>query len=113
MALKFDKMKWDIDLGDKIEPELPLAGRKSVSILLGAGFSAPMGYPIGNDMNNGLLNFDESSLDFAPCGTLASSTDGTKPKFQMDGVLNIWNALIEEPNNLPHTLKLGLTSNVI
>lgn len=47
-----------------------------------------MGYPIGNDMNNGLLNFDESSLDFAPCGTLVFSTDGTKPKFQKDGVLN-------------------------
>lgn len=81
-------MKWSIDLGDGIDSELPLAGRKSVSILLGAGFSAPMGYPIGNDMNNGLLNFDDSSLDFAPCGTLATSTDGTKPMFQMDGVLN-------------------------
>lgn len=79
---------WNIDLGDKTDQVLPLVGRKSISILLGAGFSAPMGYPIGNDMNNGLLNFDESSLDFAPCGTLASSTDGTKPKFQMDGVLN-------------------------
>lgn len=81
-------MKWNIDFGDDIDSELPLVGRRSVSILLGAGFSAPMGYPIGNDMNNGLLNFDESALDFAPCGTLASSTDGTKPKFQMDGVLN-------------------------
>lgn len=81
-------MKWSIDLGDGIDSELPLAGRKSVSILLGAGFSAPMGYPIGNDMNNGLLNFDDNSLDFAPCGTLATSTDGTKPMFQMDGVLN-------------------------
>lgn len=81
-------MKWNIDFGDDIDSELPLVGRRSVSILLGAGFSAPMGYPIGNDMNNGLLNFDESSLDFAPCGTLVSSTDGTKPKFQKDGVLN-------------------------
>ena len=65
-----------------------LVGRGSVSILLGAGFSAPMGYLIGNDMYNGLLNFDESSLDFAPCGTLVFSTDSTKPKFQKDGVLN-------------------------
>ena len=39
-------------------------------------------------MYNGLLNFDESSLDFAPCGTLVFSTDSTKPKFQKDGVLN-------------------------
>lgn len=81
-------MKWNIDFGEDIDSELPLVGRRSVSILLGAGFSAPMGYPIGNDMNNGLLNFDESSLDFAPCGTLVFSTDGTKPKFQKDGVLN-------------------------
>ena len=81
-------MKWHIDLGDNTANELPLDGRKSISILLGAGFSAPMGYPIGNDMNNGLLNFDDSSLDFAPCGSLATSTDGTKPMFQMDGVLN-------------------------
>lgn len=47
-----------------------------------------MGYPIGNDMNNGLLNFDDSFLDFAPCGSLASSTDGTKPMFQTEGILN-------------------------
>lgn len=81
-------MKWDIDFGDNMEQESPLAERKSVSILLGAGFSAPMGYPIGNNMNNGLLNFDDSSLDFSPCGTLATSTDGIKPAFQMDGFYN-------------------------
>lgn len=81
-------MKWNLDLGDNTTNEIPLDGRKSISFLLGAGFSAPMGYPIGNDMNKGLLNFDDSSLDFAPCGTLANSTDGTKPMFQMNGVLN-------------------------
>ena len=88
MALKFDKMKWDIDLGDKIEPELPLAGRKSVSILLGAGFSAPIGYPIGNDMNNGLLNFNDSKINFALSGELAISTDDTKAIFQMNEAYN-------------------------
>ena len=82
-------MKLDIDFGDSKEKEQPIEGRNSVSIILGAGFSAPMGYPIGNDMNNGLLNFDDSTLDFAPCGSLVSSTNGTKPSFQMDGVLNI------------------------
>ena len=82
-------MKLDIDFGDSKEKEQPIEGRNSVSIILGAGFSAPMGYPIGNDMNNGLLNFDDSTLDFAPCGSLVSSTDGTKLSFQMDGVLNI------------------------
>ena len=41
-------MKWIIDLGEE-ENEHPLARRKSISLLLGAGFSAPMGYPIGNE----------------------------------------------------------------
>ena len=82
-------MRINIDLDDNLEQELPLSSRKSVSILLGAGFSAPRGYPIGNDMNKRLLNFDDSTLDFAPCGSLAASTNGTKPIFQMDGVLII------------------------
>lgn len=81
-------MKWSLDLGDNTTNEIPLDGRKSISILLGAGFSAPMGYPIGNDMNESLLDFDDRFLDFAPCGSLATSTDGTKPTFQMGGVLN-------------------------
>lgn len=67
---------------------LQLTGRKSVSILLGAGFSAPIGYPTGNEMNDGLLNFDDSTLDFSPAGNLVSSTEGTKPTFQIDGILN-------------------------
>ena len=80
-------MKLMIDLG-KEEHEQPLAGRKSISLLLGAGFSAPMGYPIGNDMNDGLLNFDDKTLDFSPAGNLASTTDGTKPTFQINGIYN-------------------------
>lgn len=76
-------MKWNLDLGDNTTNKIPLDGRKSISFLLGAGFSAPMGFPIGNDMNESLLDFDDSILDFAPCGSLATSTDGTKPTFQM------------------------------
>jgi len=76
------------DLGLEKEQKFPLSERKSISLLLGAGFSAPMGYPIGNDMNDGLLNFDDSRLDFSPDGSLAYSKDGTKPLFQIDGVLN-------------------------
>jgi hypothetical protein len=30
-----------------------LKEEKSISILLGAGFSAPMGYPVGNQLNMG------------------------------------------------------------
>ena len=64
-------------------------GKKSISFLLGAGFSAPKGYPIGKKLNEELLNFDDSKLDFSPDGYLATSNDGTKPKFQIDGVKNI------------------------
>lgn len=64
---------WDIDLGNEQIKEIPLAERKSISILLGAGFSAPKGFPIGNEMNNGLLNFDDKNVDFTPSGELAIS----------------------------------------
>ena len=53
-------MKWQNDL-DKEDNEIPHVRRKSISILLGAGFSAPKGYSIGNDMNDGLLHFDDST----------------------------------------------------
>lgn len=79
---------WNIDLDDEQIKEIPLAGRKSISILLGAGFSAPKGYPIGNEINKRLLNFDES-VDFSPSGTLTNSVIGQKPKFQIGGVYNI------------------------
>ena len=82
------KKNWDIDLGNS-NNEVPLYGRKSISILLGAGFSVPMGYPIGETLNNSLLNFDDSKIDFSADGTLVISQDGTKPEFQMDGVLNV------------------------
>lgn len=80
---------WDIDLGDEQIEEIPLSGRKTISILLGAGFSAPKGFPIGNEMNNGLLNFDDTNVDFSPSGELAISTDGQKPQFQTEGVHNV------------------------
>lgn len=73
---------------DDDEVELPFTGRKSISILLGAGFSAPMGYPIGNSLNEHLQNFDDSKLDFTPSGSLATSTNGTKPQFQISGGYN-------------------------
>jgi hypothetical protein len=54
---------------------------KSVSILLGAGFSAPMGYPIGNTLNKLLVECDDSKIGFHTNGRLVVSTDGSKPKF--------------------------------
>ena len=56
----------DIDLGFNNITETPLPERKSISILLGAGFSAPMGYPIGNELNEKLLNFEHKNVFFSP-----------------------------------------------
>ena len=80
--------KLDIDLGDNKQKEQPLLRKKSISFLLGAGFSAPKGYPVGSDMNNGLLNFDDNVVSFSSSGELAISKDGQKPQFQVEGVYN-------------------------
>ena len=51
---------------------------KSISFLLGAGFSAPKGYPIGNQLNEKLLTCKDDHLAFSTCGTLVVNHDGTK-----------------------------------
>ena len=79
----------DIDLGNNKQEEQLLVKNKSISFLLGAGFSAPKGYPIGNGMNNGLLNFDDKDVDFSPSGELVISKNGRKPQFQIEGVYNV------------------------
>lgn len=81
--------KLNIDLGDNKQKGQQLVRNKSISFLLGAGFSAPKGYPIGNDMNNGLLNFDDKDVDFSPSGELAISKNGQKSQFQVEGVYNV------------------------
>ena len=65
--------KMELDLGDGYSREQPLAGRNSVSILLGAGFSVPKGYPTGKVVNESLENFDQFPVDFSPAGELAIS----------------------------------------
>lgn len=47
---------------------------ESISLLLGAGFSAPMGYPIGNRLNDLLLNCDGSDFCFSPDGRLCKDS---------------------------------------
>ena len=54
---------------------------KSISLLLGAGFSAPKGYPVGNKLNELLLNCDDSTFSFDSSGSLVISVDGSKPDF--------------------------------
>lgn len=53
----------------------------TVSFLLGAGFSAPMGYPIGNELNRLLLNSRNENIGFSSEGSLVVTTDGSKPDF--------------------------------
>lgn len=53
---------------------------KSISILLGAGFSAPMGYPIGNRLNDLLLNCTGDEFAFHTSGQLVQE-NGKKPDF--------------------------------
>ncbi len=52
---------------------------KSISFLLGAGFSAPKGYPIGNQLNGKLLACAGDNFAFSTDGSLVVNTDGTKP----------------------------------
>lgn len=44
--------------------------KKCISMLLGAGFSAPMGYPIGNQLNERLLNYQHYSVGVSLDGKL-------------------------------------------
>ncbi|MBP5420075.1 MAG: hypothetical protein J6Y72_09740 [Bacteroidales bacterium] len=48
-------------------------GKKSISLLLGAGFSAPMGYPIGSKLSDSLLHFDYNKFDVDSSGILKQS----------------------------------------
>lgn len=75
---------WDESLMVKQNPSfyhLSLKMQTSVAILLGAGFSAPMGYPIGDTLNNHLLSCTGDTFAFHSSGVLAVSTDGKKPNF--------------------------------
>jgi hypothetical protein len=58
-----------------------LKQEKSISILLGAGFSAPMGYPIGNQLTQRILFYAkcDNCFAFSSAGELYVSKDGTKP----------------------------------
>lgn len=61
----------------------------SISLLLGAGFSAPMGYPIGNRLNQLLLNCTGDKFAFHSNGSLVTSSDGKKPDFGRKTVYDI------------------------
>ncbi|MBI0397975.1 SIR2 family protein [Cyclobacterium marinum] len=52
------------------------------AILLGAGFSAPMGYPIGNQLNESILGLKGTEFGFSTDGKLVvDSEKGGRPDF--------------------------------
>jgi hypothetical protein len=51
----------------------------SISFLIGAGFSAPKGYPTGRKLNSLILNSKNENIAFHTSGSLVINTDGTKP----------------------------------
>lgn len=62
------------------EPDLfPMIEKKSISLLLGSGFSVPQGYPTGNQLNEKLLNCIGDNFIFHTAGQLCTNEDGTKP----------------------------------
>lgn len=52
--------------------------KQSISFLLGAGFSAPMGYPIGERLNKLLLDCDGNDFAFHTSGSLMPPHNGEK-----------------------------------
>lgn len=70
--------------------------KESVAFLIGAGFSIPMGYPTGSDINAAILKFDEQPVSFSPSGELATSKDGTKPDFGYDNIYDKGLSLCKE-----------------
>jgi hypothetical protein len=50
---------------------------KSISLLLGAGFSAPQGYPVGNDLNKNILGCKADGFKFNNIGTMNKISAGS------------------------------------
>lgn len=84
-------MKWNYNFGGGCEKNLPLAERKSVSLLLGAGFSVPKGYPTGKKVNESLLNFDDFPISFTPSGEMVISNE--RESIQTDWPVNDYQKL--------------------
>ena len=49
---------------------------KSISFLIGTGFSSPMGYPTGIQLNKKILNCINDNFAFSTNGSLIISNDG-------------------------------------
>src|SRR5437868_15163042 len=72
---------------------------ESIALLLGAGFSAPIGYPTGNVLNKLLVDCTGDEFAFHTSGALAFSTEGKKPSFGYktiyDHEFDFWKDLVK------------------
>ncbi len=74
-------MTKNIDFGYTNTNYIPLDKRDSISLLLGAGFSVPMGYPTANTLADSLLHLDDENICFSPSGQLAIYLKQTRQNF--------------------------------
>lgn len=54
---------------------------KQISILIGAGFSANYGYPIGNTLNEKIINLKDSNFCITPDGSLCLLQEGREDPY--------------------------------
>jgi hypothetical protein len=80
---------------------------KTISMLIGAGFSAPMGYPIGNQLNNYLVKCTGDEFSFHTDGTLITSIDGSKPNLGFKTSYDIQFEFCKALINYYNTVKNG------
>lgn len=79
----------NIDLNYADAKSIPLSKRNSISLLLGAGFSVPMGYPTANTLATKLLNLDDEHIGFSPSGQLVTYPTST-PKTNLGNENIYW-----------------------
>lgn len=72
--------------------------KKHVSFLLGAGFSAPAGYPTAGKLNDLISNCSFGNIGFSPSGQLCMGIDGSKPDFGYQNSYNDFSFFLTECN---------------
>ena len=70
---EFEKVLKEIELGSV---KKDFSNMPSISLLLGAGFSVPKGYPTGKELNEQILACDGTKFTFYTDGSLVYPTDG-------------------------------------
>lgn len=89
-----------VDFGWEESPKIPFKKRAHISILLGAGFSVPMGYPTSCELNKDLLDFEKFPVSFSSEGVLQeNTTQNTVPQNQYDKYFSFCKEIISAYSN--------------